>query len=256
MCGSLAVMTELGDRTVVITGAASGLGRAFARCFRAEGASVVAADIHADGLTALASEGITTCVADVSAEDDVRRMVSVAVETTGRIDVLINNAGNPGQGRLEALGDGEFERTVAIHAFGAYYGMRAALPHMRTQGYGRIITVLSRGAEIPNPDNTPYSVGKAATFALTRSVARQVGDDDILVNGLIPGPTNTAIWGVDRPELQPPEAAYPTARMLATLPAGGPNGKVFWDLEEYRLFHPDRNGGRGAITAIATGGRA
>lgn len=241
-------MADLGDRTVVITGAASGLGRAFALGFRSEGASVVAADIDAAGLESLTAEGITTCVADVSAEADVQRMVATAIETTGRVDVLVNNAGNPGQGRIDAMDDGAFERTVAIHAFGPYYGMRAALPHMRTQGYGRIINVLSRGAEVPNPDGMPYSVGKAAAFALTRSVARQVADADILVNGLIPGPTNTAIWGVDRPDLQQPEAAYPTARMLATLPAGGPSGKVFWDLEEYRLFHPDRNGGRGAPT--------
>lgn len=244
----------LQGRTVVVTGAASGLGRAFARLFHAEGATVVAADIDERGLEPLAGEGLLTCPTDVTDQDQVERMVEVAVEATGRVDVLVNNAGVAGQGRIEQLEPGAFERVVAVHAFATLYGIRAALPHMRAQDHGRIINVLSRGAEIPNPDNVAYSAGKAAALAITRSAARQVEGADILVNGLIPGPTNTAIWGVDRPELQAPEAAYPTARMLATLPRGGPTGKVFWDLEEYQLFHPDRRGGRaGAAEGSAMG---
>jgi hypothetical protein len=62
---------------------------------------------------------------------------------------------------------------------------------------------------------------------------------DILVNGLIPGPTNTAIWGRDMPQLQSPDVVYPTARMLATLPEGGPSGRVFWDEKVYPLMDPE-----------------
>jgi len=236
----------LEGRTVVVTGAASGLGLAFARGYRDDGATVVAADIDDAGLQTLADGGFLTVVTDVAVEGDVVRMVEFAVAETGRVDVLVNNAGVAGQGTIDELAPGAFERTVAIHTFGTVYGIRAALPAMRTQGYGRIINVLSRGAEVANPVGVAYSAGKAAAFAVTRAVARQVQGDGILVNGLIPGPTNTAIWGVDRPDLQPPEAAYPTARMLATLPDDGPTGQVFWGLEPYRLFHPDHNGGRGS----------
>lgn len=236
----------LEGRTVVVTGAASGLGLAFARGYRADGATVVAADVDDAGLRPLAADGFLTARVDVAVEAEVQRMVEVARAETGRVDVLVNNAGVAGQGTIDELETGAFERTVAIHAFGTVYGVRAVLPAMREQSYGRIINVLSRGAEIANPVGVAYSAGKAAAFAVTRAVARQVEGDGILVNGLIPGPTNTAIWGVDRPDLQPPEAAYPTALMLATLPPGGPTGQVFWGLEPYRLFHPDRNGGRGS----------
>ena len=78
-----------------------------------------------------------------------------------------------------------------------------------------------------------YAVGKAALWTLTRTVANETRDADILVNGLIPGPTNTGIWRRDRPELQSPSVVYPHVRHLATLPPGGPTGKVFWNGVEY-----------------------
>ena len=235
----------LAGRTALVTGAASGLGRAFALGYLSDGAAVVAVDINGEGLGPLAEAGALTFVADVGVEADVQRAVAAAVDGTGRIDVLVNNAGIAGQGTIDSLESGAFERTMAVHTFSAVYAIRAALPHMREQAHGRIVNVLSRGAEIPNPPGVAYSAAKAAAFALTRAVAKQLEGTGILVNGLIPGPTNTAIWGVDRPDLQPPEAAYPTALMLATLPDDGPSGQVFWNLEPYRLFHPDRNGGRG-----------
>lgn len=241
-------MTDLTGQTVVVTGAASGLGRAFARLFRASGADVVGGDLNEEGLAGLSGDGIVGVRTDVSLQADVDVLVAVALDRTGRVDVLINNAGVSGHGRIEDLASGAFEQVMAVHAFATLYGIKAALPAMKAQDHGRIINVLSRGAEIPNPDGVAYSAGKAAAFAITRSAARQTEGFDILVNGLIPGPTNTAIWGVDRPDLQAPEAAFPTAKMLATLPPGGPSGRVFWDMEEYQLFHPDRNGGRGAVS--------
>jgi 3-oxoacyl-[acyl-carrier protein] reductase len=104
---------------------------------------------------------------------------------------------------------------------------------MRAQGYGRIVNTVSRGGELAIASNSAYSVAKAALWMLTRSVAAEVRDVDILVNALIPGPTNTAIWGVDRPDLQSPEVVYPHLRYVATLPTGGPSGCVFWNSQEY-----------------------
>jgi NAD(P)-dependent dehydrogenase (short-subunit alcohol dehydrogenase family) len=229
-------VSEIAGRTVVITGAANGIGRALAEGFLRDGAYVVGADIDAEGLAALDGLGAIGVRTDVSSREQVADLVRRARLETGRLDVVINNAGTAPRGRVEDLAAGDFERVIATHLYGMVYGMQAAIPVMRHQGYGRIVNTLSRAAEIPAPGLASYSAAKAAMWAAMRAVAAETTDTDILVNGLIPGPTNTAIWGRRRPELQPPEAVYPTARMLATLPAGGPSGQVFWNLENYPLM--------------------
>lgn len=226
------------DKTVVVTGAAHGIGRALALGFLADGARVVAGDIDEAGLLALAVHGMDVMRCDVSREDDVRVLMKRAVSETGRLDVLFNNAGLGDKGRIEDLETGAFERMVGVHLFGGYYGLRHALPIMRAQGYGRIINMLSRGAEARAPHWASYAASKAGLFALTRVAAAEAEGFDILINGMIPGPTRTQMN--DRPPLQPPEAVYPAARWLASLPANGPSGQVFWNCKPYKLFaeHP------------------
>ena len=114
--------------------------------------------------------------------------------------------------------------------------MRAAIPHMRKQRRGRIINTISRNAEMDIHRTSGYAAAKAAMWAASRVTASEVADDDILVNMLIPGPTRTPIWGRDMPQLQEPAVTYPTAKLLASLPAGGPTGKVFWNEAEYPMF--------------------
>lgn len=228
----------LGDMTIVVTGAASGIGKALAEGFLGEGARVVAADIREDGLASLAERGAVTQRTDVSERAEVEALVGRARRETGRVDVLFNNAGYGSRTAVEDLAEGEFERMIAVHLFGAVHGMRFAIPVMRAQGFGRIVNTLSRAAEVAGPRDSAYSAAKAGIWAATRSAARECSDTDILVNGLIPGPTNTGIWGRDMPKMQAPEVVYPTARMLACLPAGGPTGRVFWNEREYPLMDP------------------
>jgi len=244
----------LSGRTIVITGAGSGIGRAFAEGFLEEGARVVAADIRTEGLAELESLGALTQKTDVSSREQVDALIERAIAKTGRIDVLFNNAGYGSRTRIEDLDPGEFERMIEVHVFGTVHGLRAALPHMRAAGYGRIINTLSRAAEISGPGDSAYSSAKAAIWALTRGAANETADVDILVNGLIPGPTNTGIWGRDMPKLQPPSVVYPTARMLATLPADGPSGQVFWDELPYPLMDSGNAGPRGVHRNPARGG--
>jgi len=227
----------ISDKTVVVTGAASGIGRALALAFAADGARVVGADINATALQELSGSGITTVVTDVSRDDDVRRLIAKALETTGRIDVLFNNAGLGGSRRIEQIDGDMFERYIQVHLFGAYYGTRAALPVMRAQGYGRIVNTLSRHAGARQPGFSAYASAKAGMLALTRISAAETGDVDILINGMIPGPTRSGMMQGDN--LQEPEAVYAGALWLATLPAGGPNGRVFWNKKPINLFAPD-----------------
>jgi 3-hydroxybutyrate dehydrogenase len=229
-------MGELEGKTIVITGAASGIGLACAEGFLKDGARVLGADINRDGLRGLQDRGAMTMVVDVADQAQVKAMVAKAVEETGRIDVLINNAGYAIFTRVEDYTGGEYEHMIAVHVFGAVYGMHAAIPLMRRQNYGRIINMISRGAETAVPGLSAYSSAKAALWAVTRCAALEVTEADILINALIPGPTDTAIWGRPRPELQKPSAVYPSAKMLATLPAGDASGKVFWDKKQYPLF--------------------
>jgi 3-hydroxybutyrate dehydrogenase len=225
---------ELDGKVVVITGAASGIGRALAVAFAGEGAKVVAADINAAGLAELASDGILAVPTDVTKDAEVRALVRAAQDKFGRIDVLFNNAGLGGNTRIEDLADGAFEQMLGVHLFGALYGLRAAMPVMRAQGYGRIINTLSRGAEAHRPGWAGYGAAKAAMFALTRVAASECDGVNILINGMIPGPTESGM--MRGPNLQPPEAVVPGALWLATLPTDGPRGRVFWNKQEYHLF--------------------
>ncbi len=212
----------LSEQTIVITGAANGLGRAWTEGFLAEGATVVAADINEEQLGQLSGDRLHTIVTDVSRDSDVKRMIEFAIEQTGRVDVLFNNAGMGYGQQIESAPDGAFEYHIAVHLFGCVNGMRAAIPHMRKQGFGRIVNTISRGAEADTPGTSGYAAAKSGMFAASRVAAQEVKDSDILVNMLIPGPTNTAIWHQDRPELQPASVTFPTALMLGTLPADGP----------------------------------
>ena len=122
----------------------------------------------------------------------------------------------------------------ALHLFGAICAMRAALPIMRAAGYGRVINTISRGAEADR--DVAYAAAKSALWAAGRGAARETADTDILVNSLIPGPTNTPIWGRDMSHLQPASAVYPTVRLMATLPAGGASGQAYFWEKRYPLF--------------------
>ena len=226
-------------KTIVITGAASGIGRAWAKAFNEEGANVIGCDINQEGLSSLKELGISTLVTDVSKDQQVKDLVNFAIEKTGRLDVVFNNAGMGYGHKLEESPVGAFEHHVAVHLFGCVYGMKNAIPIMRKQGSGRIINTISRNAETNTPGTSAYSAAKAAIWSASRVAAYEVSDSDILINMIIPGPTNTGIWGRDMKHLQSPEATYPTARMLATLKEGGPTAKVFWDEKEYLMFNSE-----------------
>jgi len=223
---------KIQNSTVVVTGAGNGIGHALARGFLEDGAKVVAVDRNGDGLVPLKEKGGITMEIDVSDQSQVQTMVQAAIEQTGRVDVLINNAGIGFYAELVDHGQDQFEELIRINLFGPYYCTRSAIPFMREQGHGRIINLLSRHAETGAKGFSAYGSSKAALWAVTRSGANELASANILVNGLIPGPTKSGMM----PEGQDPEVVYPTAKMLATLPPDGPTGKVFWCEKEYFIF--------------------
>ena len=231
----------LKDKTILITGAASGLGKAWSKKFSEEGARVFACDINEEGLTELKDLGIDTQVIDVSSAAHVQSFIESAITDTGKIDVLFNNAGMGFGYKLDSFPDGAFEHHVSVHLFGTVYGMRYALPVMQRQGYGQIINTISRNAETNAEGTSAYSAAKAAIWSATRVAAKENIDHNILINMIIPGPTNTNIWGKDMPHLQSPEDTYPTAKLLACLEEGGPTGKVYWDEKEYPMFNQENS---------------
>ncbi|NWG46008.1 MAG: SDR family oxidoreductase [Alphaproteobacteria bacterium] len=227
---------SLAGRTVVITGSASGIGRALALGFRADGAHVIGADINEAGLAAIAGERLEVKRTDVSVKADVDALIAFALERTGRVDVLFNNAGIGSGELIERMPPDYFENFIRIHLFGCVYGLQAAIPVMRAQGAGRIINTLSRHAETGQRGSSAYGAAKAAMWQVTLTAANELRGTDILVNGMIPGPTQSGMMKGE--QYQKPEAVYPHAKFLAELPTGGPSGKVFWNSEVYPMFAP------------------
>jgi NADP-dependent 3-hydroxy acid dehydrogenase YdfG len=140
---------NIGAKVVVITGAGSGLGEATARLLCAQGASVAMGARRADRLQSLAKElnssgvKVLAVTTDVTQHDQVKRLVDKAVQTYGRIDVMINNAGLMPQSPLERLKIDEWDRMIDVNIKGVLYGIAAALPYMKEQKAGHIINVAS-----------------------------------------------------------------------------------------------------------------
>jgi 3-oxoacyl-[acyl-carrier protein] reductase len=191
---------RLEGKVAIITGAAQGIGEAYARRFAEEGAQVVVADVNADkgGAVARAIGGVFERV-DVSSEEDTKRLVGAVVDRLGRIDVLLNNAaifyGIDNQDTTYAY----LRKIFEVNYFGTWLMCRAAFPRMRDGGGGSIINQSSSAAflhpEYPiEGDELPsfhYSVTKAALNAMTHYMAGCVGRWNIRVNAICPGPTMT-----------------------------------------------------------------
>ena len=190
---------RLQNKVAVITGAASGMGRASAIRFVEEGARVVVADIQEEKGAALAEELGSRAIfvaADVCNEADVKGMIDCARDTFGRLDCLFNNAGFAGvTGLIDAHDMGEpFARTVDTLFTGVVSGMKHAVPAMREAGGGSIISTASVAGLTGGYGPHVYTALKAAIISLTKSVALELGPAKIRVNAICPGGIATPIF--------------------------------------------------------------
>jgi NAD(P)-dependent dehydrogenase (short-subunit alcohol dehydrogenase family) len=219
---------NLKNKRIIVTGAASGIGRAIALYLAACGASVAAADIQAPLATveAIRSAGgeAAAIAADVTKADQVDAMVAQCIEELGGLDGLVNNAGiystivpRP----FEQIDLDEWRKLFEVNVFGLARCCQAVTPHMRANGGGRIVNIISGVPFKGIPFMLHYVASKGAVLGITRSLARELGPANILVNGVAPGSTLTR--GTEA-LFYGPDGSYTekAASLLSHIPLGRP----------------------------------
>ena len=190
---------NIAGKVVVITGASSGLGEATARLLSAQGASIALGARRVDRLTSLADElikagGKALAVAkDVTNSDQVKQLVDSAVQTFGRIDVMINNAGLMPHSPLERLKIDDWNRMIDVNIKGVLYGIAAALPYMKQQKAGHIINVSSVAGHKVNRGGAVYSATKTAVRVLSEGLRQEVKPYNIRTTVISPGAVATEL---------------------------------------------------------------
>jgi 3-oxoacyl-[acyl-carrier protein] reductase len=197
---------RLNGRVAIVTGAASGIGRACAQVFAREGAQVLAVDLPGTGI-AEAHKGhdrIATLEKSVADEDAAEAIVGGAVKRFGKLDILMNNAGVASNGLAEAMTIAEWDRTFAVNVRAPFILCQRAIPHLKQSGAGRIINVASVMAEGTNFGLSAYCASKAGVAGLTRTLALELGKFKVTANYLLPGAIRTgmtsALWDA-RPDI-------------------------------------------------------
>lgn len=200
---------RLKDKVAILTGAARGIGRAYALRFAKEGSKVVIADILFDKAQEVAKEikkigGKAIAIkTDVSNEKSVNEMVKKTVTKFGRVDILVNNAAlmHGLEKPFHQITVDEWDKVMAINARGPFLCAKAVFPHMKKQGKGKIINVAS-GTFLAGSENlVSYVASKGAAVGITRALARELGQYGINVNILAPGYTLTEIFEKERREM-------------------------------------------------------
>lgn len=191
---------RLAGRVAVVTGAAQGLGRAFALSLHAEDASVVVADLNRDRAESVCAElGTDRALAvevDVSAADSVQRLREAALAKFGTVDVLVNNAAIFSTLTMRPFDEipiAEWDQVMAVNVRGAFLCAQQFAPVMRRSGYGKIINISSATVFLGRPLYLHYVTSKAAIIGMTRALASELGPFGITVNAIAPGATETEI---------------------------------------------------------------
>ena len=191
-------MGRLSGKTAVISGGASGIGRAIAQLFLEEDAKVVIADINGvlleKAAKELASHGtVSSVVADVRFMADAGRIIQQAVDRHGGLDILVYNAGITSVMPIEKLSEAEWDAVLATNVKGMFTLVKQAIPHMIERGGGKIVTLGSEMGIVAVPESPAYNASKGAVIMFTKSIALDLIRHNIRVNSLCPGITRTPL---------------------------------------------------------------
>jgi NAD(P)-dependent dehydrogenase (short-subunit alcohol dehydrogenase family) len=214
-------VTNLGleGKRVIVTGAAIGLGRAFAHAFAKAGAKVLAVDVNEEGVkeTAALMDSISTARCDITSFQSCEALAALALEKWSGLDVLINNAalyGTLQRKPFAEIDEDVWDRVMAVNVKGVWQASRHLAPLMKTAGGGSIINIASATVFSGSPQWMHYVASKGAVIAMSRTMAKELGDDRIRVNVLAPGFTmteaslglmeNARTYGVERGALKRP----------------------------------------------------
>lgn len=200
---------SLSGKRILITGAASGMGREFARHAVADGASVGLLDINEAGLketAALLNDGgdVVTAIADLGIWEEVQPAVQAVVDRLGGLDVIASVAGWDAPGVFWEQPMELWEKLISINLWGPLHVCRAAVPTLLEAGSGRIVLVASDAGRVGSKGETVYAAAKGGVIALTKSLARELAPMGIGVNVVCPGPTQTPLFAQeaeDNPKL-------------------------------------------------------
>ena len=242
------------DKVVIVTGAGGGLGRAHALLFARHGARVVVNDLggstQGEGANSSAADRVVEeirqaggqAVANHDSVTDGARIVQQALDTYGRIDVVVNNAGILRDKTFHKMEDADWDLVYRVHVEGAYKVTRAAWPHMREQNYGRVIFTASTSGIYGNFGQSNYGMAKLGLYGLTRTLALEGRKNNVLVNAIAPtggtrmteGLIPPQVFEQLKPELVSPLVVYLASEQCQETSGlfevgGGWMGKVRWE---------------------------
>ncbi|MCU1329875.1 MAG: short-chain dehydrogenase/reductase [Bryobacterales bacterium] len=242
---------DLTGQTAIVTGGAVGIGEAIAKRLAEAGAVVAVADLDkagADAVAATLGNGSFGVQVNVTSSESVNAAVAEVIARTGRVHILVNNAGVAGKAApVTDYTDAEFAQVFSVNVEGVFYFCRAVLPTMKENKYGRIVNIASIAGKEGNPNMIAYSGSKAAVIGMTKSMGKEYATDGICINAVAPAVVRTKILE----QLTPQQVGYMTAK----IPMGRTGEPVEIAAVVHFLASPDCSFVT-AQTYDASGGRA
>jgi 3-oxoacyl-[acyl-carrier protein] reductase len=204
---------DFSGRSVIVTGAARGIGFELGSFFAGAGAATYMIDVDADELTDAAKRaGGVAVVADVRSTEDVKAAVATVIEDTGKIDVVVNNAGVLRDRVVWKLTDEDWDEVMAVHAGGTFRFTRECVPHFRERNFGRIINITSFTGLRGNPGQSNYGMAKAGIIGFTKTTAKELARFGVTVNAIAPNAETRMIASIPADKKAEMTKAIPLGR--------------------------------------------